>query len=140
MCTPSGTTTSKGVMCTPQYASQHIVIYSNQLILPYGLLKECRRLTSVDLSHLTPYHHIVGVDGFFLQGCSALKALDLSPLSHVTEINNYFLRGCTSLTSLDLSPLSNVVETGCCFMERCTGLTTLNLHPLSKLPVSVAHF
>ena len=71
--------------------------------------RECKGLTSVDLSSLST---ISGANAFeyAFYNCTSLTSVDLSSLSTISNIyafQNTF-RECTSLTSVDLSSLSTI--------------------------------
>ena len=90
----------------------------------FGMFKNCRSLTSLDVSNFNTSN----VTNMF-DGCSGLTSLDLSNFntSNVTDMV-YMFANCSGLTSLDLSNFntSNLSYTSRMF-GYCTNLTSLDL-------------
>ena len=98
--------------------------------------RECKGLTSVDLSSLST---ISGANAFeyAFYNCTSLTSVDLSSLSTIrgNYALSYTFYKCTSLTSVDLSSLStisNIYAFQNTFRE-CTSLTSVDLSSLSTI-------
>ncbi len=92
-----------------------------------GLFWDCKKLTSIDLSHFDT-SKVKDMYAMF-EGCETLTELDLSKFdtSNVTDMEQMF-EGCKALTKLDLSNFNteNVKDMNNMFCS-CSGLTTLDL-------------
>ena len=93
----------------------------------YEMFRNCRSLTSLDLSNFNTSN--VTNMGSMFSGCNSLTSLDLSGwnTSNVTDMEQMF-QYCNSLTSLDLSGwnTSNVTDMSSMFWD-CRSLTSLDL-------------
>ena len=92
-----------------------------------GMFEDCRRLTSLDVSHFDT-QKVIKMWNMF-SGCSGLPSLDVSHFDtqNVTDMGGMF-GGCSVLTSLDVSNFDTQKVT---FMSEmflgCTSLTSLDL-------------
>ena len=92
-----------------------------------NMFRECRKLTSLDVSNFDT-SNVTTMTSMF-NTCSGLTSLDLSSFntSNVTDMS-FMFNNCTKLTSLDLSNFdtSNVTKMSYMFYT-CSGLTSLDL-------------
>ena len=80
---------------------------TSNVIDMHGMFYECRRLTSIDLSHFNTSN--VTEMGYMFYGCNNLTSLDLSSFntSNVTKMT-YMFGYCSGLTSITFSSQADV--------------------------------